>query len=108
MRHNSNVIGPTVGNLRYERGWTQDDLVAKLQVLGCYMTRDILANLETRRCIATDIQIEYLVEVFEIDIKDLFPPRRPRTGGTINGRIVGIAADFVTRRPCAHRSKAHA
>jgi hypothetical protein len=37
-----NVIGQTVSKLRYQRGWKQDDLVAKLQLLGCSMTQDIL------------------------------------------------------------------
>ena len=106
MHHNSNVIGPAIVKLRDKHDWTQDDLVAQLQILGCYMTRCILANIETRRSIATDIQIEYFVEVFDVEIRDLFPPRRPRANGSVNGRIVGIAADFVTRRRGAHSTQA--
>ena len=108
MHHNSNVIGPSVAKLRYQRGWTQDDLVAKLQILGCYMTRDILANIETRRSVATDTQIEYFVQVCRVEIKDLFPVRRPLGNDAVNGRIVGIAAEFVTRRRCTDPTKTHA
>jgi len=49
MHRDVNVVGSNVAKFRYQRGWTQDELVAKLQVLGCYMTVNILANIETRR-----------------------------------------------------------
>ena len=97
MRHNDNVIGPRVSKLRYERGWKQDDLVAKLQLLGCYMTRDILANIETRRSAATDIQIGFFCEVFEVGVVELFPPRTPHKNNG-NGEMVGMAFRVVTRR----------
>jgi transcriptional regulator with XRE-family HTH domain len=93
VHRNSNVIGPAVAKYRYRHGWTQDDLVAKLQILGCNITRDILANIETRRSIATDTQIEFFVEVFGIDIKDLFPPRKAPSA-----RVLGVTTDALTRR----------
>ena len=80
MPQNSNVIGRNVARLRYQRGWTQDELVTKMQLLGCYMTRDILANIETHRCIATDKQIEFLAEVLGIQIQELFPAVRHFVG----------------------------
>lgn len=97
-RHYANVIGPTVSTLRYRRGWTQEDTVAKLQRLGCYMTRDILANIETRRCIVSDKQIEFLAQLFGVNVGDLFPAKRHFTGN-----ITGIAHPFVTRRRCRNR-----
>ena len=71
-----NVIGRNVSRERYQRGWTQAELVVKLQLLGCYMTRDMLASIETRRCAATDIQIEFFAEVFGIEVHRLFPHTR--------------------------------
>ena len=106
MHHDSNLIGPAVAKMRYQRGWTQDDLVAKMQILGCNITRDVLANIETRRSVATDMQIAFFVEVFKVDVKDLFPTRRPLANG--NSRIVGLAAEFVTRRRCTDPTKMHA
>ena len=94
MHRNSNVIGPAVAKFRYRHGWTQDDLVAKLQILGCNMTRDILANIETRRSTATDTQTEFFAEVFGVEIKELFPARGPRD----RGRVVGIATELASRR----------
>lgn len=92
-RDAANVIGRNVAKHRYQRGWTQDALVGKLQVLGCCITRDILANIETGRSPVTDKQIEFFTEVFSIEVQDLFPPRR-----NVNGRIVGLAVEVTTRR----------
>ena len=66
MRPQANIIGPMIARLRYQLGWRQDDLVAKMQIHGCYMTRDILASIETRRCPATDTQIKFFSEVLRV------------------------------------------
>ena len=97
MHRDANVIGPMVSKLRYQRGWRQDELVAKLQLLGCYMTRDILANIETRRSPVTDTQIEFFCEVFAVKVQELFPAR-PKQNGNGNGRALALAVRIVTRR----------
>lgn len=94
--HDANVIGPMIVKLRYQNGWTQDDLVAKLQLVGCYMTRDILANLETRRSVATDKQIEFFAAVFGVHVGELFPAS-PKTNGEMHSRLMGMTTLFVTR-----------
>ena len=53
--------------------------------LGIYITRDILANIETLRSIATDKQIVVFAEVFGVPVDDLFPPKQQSSG-----RIVGL------------------
>ena len=80
MPQNSNVVGRNVSRERFQRGWTQDELATKMQLLGCPMTRDILASIETRRCIVTDKQIEFFAEVFGIQIQQLFPAVRHFVG----------------------------
>jgi transcriptional regulator with XRE-family HTH domain len=80
MPQNSNVVGRNVSRERYQHGWTQDELVTKMQLLGCYMTRDILASIETRRCIVTDKQIEFFAEAFGFQIQQLFPAVRHFVG----------------------------
>lgn len=97
MHHDANVIGPSIAKLRYQRGWRQDELVAKLQLLGCYMTRDILANIETRRSPVTDTQIEFFCAVFEVEVQELFPSR-PKVNGNGDGRALALAVRIVTRR----------
>src|SRR5258708_23620628 len=94
MHRDENVIGRNVAKFRYQRGWTQDELVGKLQLLGCYMTRDILANIETQRGPATDVQIEYLAEVFHVNEGHLFPGKRH-----FSGRVIRLEMEITTRRP---------
>ena len=77
MRQNANFIGRNVGRFRYQQGWTQEDLAAKIQLLGGYMTRDIVANIENRRTSVNDTQIVFLAEALGVEIGDLFPRNRP-------------------------------
>ena len=74
MQHAANIIGRKVARLRYQKGWTQDALVAKLQILQCNITRDIIANIELRRCVATDTQCAFLARVLNVSIDELFRP----------------------------------
>ena len=85
MSHNSNVIGRNVALFRFQNGWSQDLLVTKMQLLGIYITRDILANIETLRSIATDKQIVVFADVFGVPVGDLFPPKQKSSG-----HIVGL------------------
>jgi|SRR5579883_1030186 transcriptional regulator with XRE-family HTH domain len=98
MHRDENVIGQNVAKFRYQRGWTQDELVGKMQLRGRYMTRDILANIETQRCVVTDKQIECFAEVFGVKEGDLFPEKRQ-----LNGKMVGLDVKIVTRRSCPNR-----
>jgi transcriptional regulator with XRE-family HTH domain len=100
MRHNVNVIGPNVVKLRYQRGWTQDELAGKLQLLGCNITTQILANIETRRCYVTDAQIVFFAEVFQVTEAELFPPR-PKSGS----RTLWLAEHCPTKRLRKSRSE---
>ena len=74
MKPEANLIGRKVARLRYQKGWTQDTLVAKLQILQCNITRDIIANIELRRCVATDTQCVFFARVFNVSIAELFSP----------------------------------
>ncbi len=86
MQHSANVIGQNVAKFRTQRGWTQEQLAAKLQLRGCDTTRDVIANIETRRCSVTDLEILYLSTVFGVKLEDLFP-KEPR----INGKTLELA-----------------
>lgn len=92
-RRHANVIGPAVARLRYQRGWTQDILATRLQLLGCCVTRDVVANIEARRSVAKDTQIEALALVFEVDVGELFPARDPGAA-----RIRGLAIEPPARQ----------
>jgi transcriptional regulator with XRE-family HTH domain len=74
MGQGFNLIGAYVVKYRYQRGWTQEALAAKLQRLGCDVTAQVLANIETRRCGANDTLIGYLAKAFQVGVDELFPP----------------------------------
>ena len=67
-----NVIGRMVSRLRYERNWTQDTLVARLQCEGLDISRDVLANIETGRTEVTDDFIPYFQRALRVQIVRLF------------------------------------
>jgi transcriptional regulator with XRE-family HTH domain len=74
MRHDANLIGKKVGRLRYAKGWTQEILAAKLQILQCDVSREVVANIENRRSVATDKHCFFLAKVFNVSIDELFRP----------------------------------
>jgi hypothetical protein len=43
---NGNFIGRNIIRFRRRENWTREILVAKMQLLGCCMTHDIIANIE--------------------------------------------------------------
>jgi transcriptional regulator with XRE-family HTH domain len=73
MPRNANIIGRNVAKFRYQAGWTQEFLAARMQLLGCYISRDIIANIETRRSTVTDKLIAFFAMVFRIPLHFLFP-----------------------------------
>ncbi len=86
-RQNANVVGRNVAKFRYQNGWVQDELVAKIQLLEFYITRDILANIETLRSSVTDKQIVIFAEVFGVPVGDLFPPKQKSSGRDVGLNI---------------------
>ena len=73
MQHNLNVIGQNIVKFRQQRRWTQEELAAKLQLVGCNITPGVLARIESGRCIVTDTQIVFFSEVFDLPIEQLYP-----------------------------------
>jgi len=82
METNLNVVGQNISKFRLRRDWTREELAAKLQLLGCNITPQILANIETRHCSVTDCQIVFFSEVFGIPAEDLSPLKSQSRNGT--------------------------
>lgn len=100
MPSDANVIGRNVAKLRYQRGWSQNDLVTELHLLGdINMTREKLANIETLRSIADSKQIEFFAEVFGIKEQQLFPPKRHFIGKTDAIKLRIFTRQRGPRRP---------
>jgi transcriptional regulator with XRE-family HTH domain len=72
----ANIIGRKVAKLRFQHQWTQDTFVAKLQIRfpDLKITRDILANIETKRCVSTDKHICAFAFVLGVEVGELFRP----------------------------------
>jgi transcriptional regulator with XRE-family HTH domain len=88
MPKDANVIGRTVAFLRYQRGWSQNDLVTQLHLLGdINMTREKIANIETLRSAVDSKQIEFLAEVFGVKEQALFPKQRHFVGKDVGSKL---------------------
>ena len=94
MPKDANVIGRRVAFYRNQRGWSQNVLVTELHLRGnINMTRDILANIESLRSVATSKQIEFIAEVLGVKEQDLFPQKRHFVG-----KNVGMNLRIFTRQ----------
>ena len=72
-----NLIGPQVRKLRYQRGWRQKDLAAKLQIAGWDIDRGSVSKIESQLMRVGDFQILYLGKVLKVDWWQLFPAINP-------------------------------
>ncbi|MBR6735478.1 MAG: helix-turn-helix transcriptional regulator [Oscillospiraceae bacterium] len=64
-------IGEKIKLLREERKLTQEEVAARLQVLGCDVTRSALAKIEVgQRHIYPD-EIKRLAEIFKVSCDDI-------------------------------------
>ena len=99
MPRDANVIGRNLAFLRNQRGWSQNDLVTQLHLLGdINATREKIASIETLRCVATCKQIEFFAEVFGIKEQELFPKKRH-----FIGKMEGMKLRIFSRQfnpPC--------
>jgi hypothetical protein len=79
VQSNLNQVGQNISKIRRRQDWTPEEVVAKLELIGCQITPEILAEIETGRCVVTDACIAIFSEVFSVSIKDLFPSA-PQSG----------------------------
>jgi transcriptional regulator with XRE-family HTH domain len=68
-----NLIGRNIGRLRYQRGWTQDMLAAKLQLAGWMVSRSKISRIESEQAHVYDFQVFVFADVFDVEVKTLFP-----------------------------------
>ena len=68
-----NLIGRNIGRLRYQRGWTQDILAAKLQLAGWMISRSNISRIESEQAHVYDFQVFVFADTFDVEVKTLFP-----------------------------------
>jgi transcriptional regulator with XRE-family HTH domain len=67
-----NAVGSVIRKLRNERGWTQEELAAKLQLKGWDCTRSWLAKIEAQQVYVKDFELLYFCAAFGVDLDELY------------------------------------
>lgn len=74
MQKHFNVVGPQVRRLRSSRGWSQNDLAIKLQILGMEgATRGKVSKIESRIVWIADEDLLYLARALGVTTEQLYP-----------------------------------
>lgn len=72
-----NCIGPQIRKFRLERGLTQDQLAARLQLAGLEsIDRVSLAKIESQLRSAFDYEVAVIARVLGVELDRLMPSRR--------------------------------
>lgn len=67
-----NIIGGNIKRIRKEKGWTQDQLAAKCNLVGFNISRGTLAKIESRVRRVVDSEVELLARALRVEINALF------------------------------------
>ena len=65
-------VGMKIGDLRIKNNMTQEQLAAKLQFLGCDITRSALAKIEVGQRHLYPDEIKALKEILKVKYEDIF------------------------------------
>lgn len=69
-----NACGPLIRKARDARGWTQDELAAKLQLAGLLQfDRVAVAKVESQIRSLLDYELAVFAEVLEVEVAELLP-----------------------------------
>jgi transcriptional regulator with XRE-family HTH domain len=72
-----NLAGPQVRRLRCQRGWSQEQLAAKLQLEGLDISRSSVAKIENGRQAIFDYEILIFCRLFRVPHNALHPALDP-------------------------------
>lgn len=67
-----NMIGNNLRRLRMERGWSQQTLSNKLEMLAIYVCRGSISRIEDKLRTVTDIELYGFSQVLNVPIQQLF------------------------------------
>ena len=79
-----NIVGKNVRSIREMKGLTQEQLVAKCNLIDWQISRSTLAKIEANVRRVTDQEVFYLSQALNSDIKDLFSQQPPITKTIFN------------------------
>ncbi len=67
-----NLVGPQVRKYRQKQGFTQDDLVARCNLLEWNISRSTLAKIESKVRRVTDKEVALLAKALKINVSELY------------------------------------
>ena len=72
----ANLVGRNIEQLRKERGISQKDFIARIQVMGCDMNPTSYSKLEGQIRSACDKEIYIIAKILGVGIEELFEKRQ--------------------------------
>lgn len=66
-------MGPQVRKFRQRKGWTQNELAIKLQLLGWDTSRESVTNLENQKRRVPDLELFIIARILGVKMGSLFP-----------------------------------
>ena len=71
-----NMIGNNLRRLRTEKGWSQQMLSDKLEMLAIYVCRGSISRIEDKLRTVTDIELYGFSKVLGVSVEELFEERK--------------------------------
>jgi transcriptional regulator with XRE-family HTH domain len=72
-----NVAGPKIRQLRQEKGWTQEALAARCNILDWDIRRGTLAKIESQLRRVTDQEAVILARALRVEIEQIYRQPEP-------------------------------
>lgn len=67
-----NLIGDKLRLFRTQKGWSQQTVSNKLEMLAIYVCRGSISRIEDKQRTVTDIELYGLSQVFGVPVSDFF------------------------------------
>ena len=68
-----NIVGKNVKRIRKEKKITQEDLCARMQVMGYQISRSDISKLENGKKFIADFEVYGFAKALKVSILELFP-----------------------------------
>ena len=74
MAETQNIVGAVIRRLRTERGLSQEQLAAQIQISGLELSRGTLSKIEAGLRCVSDYELPVIAKTLKVGLADLFPP----------------------------------
>lgn len=69
---NQNDVGANITRLRTEKGWTQGDLLVKLDLMGIHLSARRMSEIEGQQREVRGLELKAFAEIFNVTIDQLY------------------------------------